>query len=97
MNRHCLCGCGRTFPRRTRSLLICKAASARLDSLIEQMPLIANAADPWLARRNRVLVDPLTVTELLAGDMDEAARRVRHRAEHGLDSMPDPRPEMAVA
>lgn len=85
----CLCGCGQQFPRRTRSLPLCKQATARLDIAIEQLPLIANSADPILARRNRVMVDAVTVSALLAGDLTEAARRVEYRAINGLYANPD--------
>lgn len=87
--RQCLCQCGQSFPRRSRSLPLCTSASARLDTLITQLPLIENCADPIMARRNRVMVDAVTVAALLAGEMDEAARRVAYRAEHGLYASPD--------
>lgn len=91
----CLCGCERRILCST-GLPLCREASARLDSQIARLPLIEGGADPVLARRNRVMVDHLTVAALLDGDLAEAERRVAFRAEHGLYSNPDAR-SLAVA
>lgn len=87
----CRGGCGTVFRNHRREAL-CAPCSARLEDGIAQMPLIANSADPVLARRNRVNVDRLTRQAILAGDFEEAARRVRHRAMFGLYSDPGPKP-----
>lgn len=85
--RSCLCGCGRTF-NRSRSMPLCKLATARVYQLIPTLPLLdeLNARD---RRSNRVWCDEKTVAALLTDDMAEAQRRVEHRAEHGFYADPD--------
>lgn len=85
--RACLCRCGQTFAR-TKSFPLCKLATSRVYQLIAVLPL-ADEPNAVSRRSNRVWVDARTVLALLAGDLAEAERRVRHRAEHGLYSDPD--------
>ena len=85
--RKCLCGCPALF-RRPRSLPLCRAATVRATAALRSLPLRdePNAAS---RRSNRFWIDERTVLAALAGDLAEAERRVRYRADHGLHADPD--------
>lgn len=86
--RSCFCGCGKPFPRRSKSFPLCTSANARAWAVCRSLYGDAGVAEQ--SRINaRFWVDERTVAAALAGDLDEVRRRIDFRAAHGLYADPD--------